>query len=127
MELLLDTHAFVWFLNGEKQLSLKARKAIEDINNNKYLSIASLWEIAIKMSLGKLKLNKPYRELNKFISENGFEILPVTFDHAMTVSTLPFHHRDPFDRIIAAQTIVEDFTVVTKDENIAKYTNAILW
>ena len=88
MNLLLDTHALIWFLNGDSKLTQKAKKSIEDPNNAKIVSTASIWEIAIKLSLGKLKIKKGFKHFIKMVEENGFEILPISFDHVIIVSTL---------------------------------------
>ena len=127
MDLLLDTHALIWFLNGDKKLSQKAKNLIEDPNNSKVVSIASIWEIAIKLSLGKFKFKKGFKYFLELVEENGFEILPISFDHTMIVSTLEFLHRDPFDRIIIAQCKIENMILITKDENIKQYKVEITW
>ncbi len=88
---ILDTHALIWFIEGDKQLSKRARISIEGDNTLNYVSIASLWEIAIKVSLKKLGLQTPFEQIKKQLTENGFELLPVTFADTLTVSTLPFH------------------------------------
>lgn len=118
---LLDTHTLIWFIGGNKELSETARQAIEGENATNFVSIASLWEIAIKMSLGKLELKTPFKQINSQLSENGFEILPVTFEDTLTVSTLPFHHRDPFDRIIIAQAVTNGLTIISRDEHFPSY------
>ncbi|MDX2048721.1 MAG: type II toxin-antitoxin system VapC family toxin [Chitinophagaceae bacterium] len=92
---LLDTHALIWFVNGDSSLSLKARQAIEAPDNINFISIASLWEISIKISLGRLELRTPYTQVYQQIMNNGFELLPVTFDDTLILSSLPFNHRDP--------------------------------
>ncbi len=96
-------------------------------NSVNYVSIASLWEIAIKVSLKKLELKRPFDEINKQLLENGFEFLPVTFADTLTVSTLPFHHRDPFDRLIIAQALNNGINVITKDENFRFYAVKVIW
>ncbi len=123
---LLDTHTLIWFLNGDEYLSDKAKKAIENSSVN-YISIASLWEMAIKISLNKLEINTPFHLLSTTFTKNGFEILPLTFQDTLTVSTLPFHHRDPFDRMIIAQALSNDLEVITKDEQFSAYTNNVIW
>jgi PIN domain nuclease of toxin-antitoxin system len=99
---LLDTHTFIWFINGDNQLSAKAIEKIESDDAINFISIASIWEIAIKISLGKLELRKPFSEIESQIQENGFQILPITIRDTLVVSSLPFYHRDPFDRLIIA-------------------------
>lgn len=127
MNNLIDTHAFIWFLNGEDQLSDKAKKAIEDEGAVNFISIASLWEIAIKISLGKLELNTPFSEISEQISKNGFQILPITFEDTLILSTLPFHHRDPFDRIIISQSLNNKLTIISKDEYFNDYQVDLTW
>src|SRR5690349_9060757 len=107
MEYLLDTHSFLWFINGDNQLSEKAKAAIIDSESVKYISIVSLWEIAIKVNLGKLSLGMGYSDLRLQVINNGFEVLPITFEHTATLISLELHHRDPFDRMIIAQALRE--------------------
>ena len=116
MKLLLDTHAFIFFVNGDEQLSQSAKSAILDNDNIKFLSIASVWEIAIKVSLGKLELKQPISFLSDLIEQNGFVLQDVEIADAILVSSLPYHHRDPFDRMIMAQAELENFPVITYDQ-----------
>ncbi len=128
MEYLLDTHSFLWFINGDEQLSFKAQQAITEPSATKYISIASFWEIAIKLSLGKLQLDFTFRDLERQVDINGFELLPITFKHAYQVSLLDYHHRDPFDRMIIAQALTEDLTVISRDGHFDKYSKLqLLW
>jgi PIN domain nuclease of toxin-antitoxin system len=127
MEVLLDTHVLIWFLNGDRKLTKKAKELIEDSNNSKIISIASIWEIAIKLSLGKFKFKEGFKKFLEMVEENGFEILPISFDHALIVSNLEFLHRDPFDRIIIAQCKSENLTFITRDSNIKKYNIETIW
>ncbi|MFY9224790.1 MAG: type II toxin-antitoxin system VapC family toxin [Blastocatellia bacterium] len=116
MKLLLDTHAFLWFIMGNSKLSTTARNYIEDTSNDKYISIVSLWEIAIKNSIGKLNLSGSFASvISSQIQLNGFEILDISFQHLVLVSSLPFHHRDPFDRLIISQSIVEFMPILGTD------------
>src|SRR5438874_10812884 len=104
MRLLLDTHALLWFVLGDPQLSARARALIEDPANEKLVSPASYWELAVKISVGKYALNEPFEDfLRRGILGNGFGVLAIEFQHAAKVATLPFHHRDPFDRLLVAQ------------------------
>jgi PIN domain nuclease of toxin-antitoxin system len=122
MKLLLDTHAFLWFIMGSANLSVKARAIIENPVNERLLSVASLWEIAIKTSLGKLALSAPFAELIPAqLKLNGIELLNLNVDHLSALTTLPFHHRDPFDRLVIAQAIVEKLTVVSLDRAFDAY------
>lgn len=128
MAYLLDTHSFLWFINGDDQLPEKAKNAIMDSEAVKHISIASLWEIAIKVNLGKLNLEMSYVDLRQQIIDNGFEILPITFEHTAALVSLALHHRDPFDRMIIAQALSEQLTVIGKDENFYKYNSLkMLW
>lgn len=128
MNLLLDTHTFLWFVWADPQLSVAAEAAITNAQNRKLISTASYWEIAIKVSLGKLDLGEPYRAfMHREISRNNFEILPLTLDQSAVVSTLPLHHRDPFDRAIIAQAIWEQMPVVSADTAFDDYPVTRLW
>jgi PIN domain nuclease of toxin-antitoxin system len=127
MELLPDAHAFIWFMDGDNSLPEKAIVAIKDIKNRCFISVASLWEIAIKLSLKKIELKSGFNKINDFLANNDIDILPITFDHLQKLVTLPFHHRDPFDRIIISQGLAENFRIVTKDKELENYTERILW
>lgn len=127
MRLMLDTHTLIWFMNGDQKLSQKARHAIENPDNLKIVSIASIWEIAIKLSLNKFKFSKGFKSFLELIKNNGFAVLPITFEHALTVSNLEFIHRDPFDRLLISQCKTDNLIIVSKDENIAKYNIETLW
>ena len=124
---LLDTHTLIWYINGDLELSQNAKTAIEANDTINFVSIASLWEIAIKISLGKLELKTPFKQIGRQIEENGFEVLPVTFEDTLTISTLPFHHRDPFDRIIIVQSFSNGLTLIPKDKNFDLYKAKVLW
>jgi PIN domain nuclease of toxin-antitoxin system len=128
LKLLLDTHAFLWFVAGNKQLSKGARRRIEDVRHEKLLSVASIWEIAIKASLGKLTLSLTVDELVvQGASNNGIAILPVLAKHASRVASLPFHHRDPFDRLLVAQALTEGYAVLSRDESLEAYGVRLMW
>ena len=127
MNLLLDTHAFMWFVNGDPMLGGDAKKSIESIDNKNFVSVASLWEIAIKINIGKFSLSKPYHTIKQQIEENYIELLSIVFDHTLQLVSLPFYHRDPFDRLIIAQAMAENMVVVTKDGNFKNYPIQIIW
>jgi len=127
MRVLLDTHAFLWFIGGDSELSKQARAVIENPQNEKYISIASFWEIAIKQSLGKLVLDVPFSVLKTEAFSNGFQILPIDFGDTLRLTTLPTHHRDPFDRIIIAQSMENKLTLLSKDSNFSFYDIKVLW
>lgn len=121
MAYLLDTHTFLWFVAGDKQLPESVQEKIKDIENPCYLSVASLWEITIKHPIGKLTLNIPLEDLFDYADRNQVEILPIANEHLLTLSTLPGHHSDPFDRLIVAQALAENLTLITKDKGLRKY------
>jgi len=123
MNLLLDTHALLWWLEDNPVLSKKARKAISDWNNIVFVSAAVIWEIRIKQALGKLTIPANFR---KVLAQQPFEMLDITIDHADAIKDLPFHHRDLFDRLLVAQAKVEGLTLVTHDLHLKKYRVAIL-
>ena len=128
MKLLLDTHTFLWFIVGSSSLSANARALIEDQANQKFLSVASLWEIAIKVSIGKLGLSAPFDTLiPKQLRANGFELLRLEVNHAAALIGLPFHHRDPFDRLLIAQAMVEQMRIVSIDSAFDFYSISRLW
>ncbi len=117
MDILLDTHALLWYVTGNTHLSNAHRTLITDPKNRKFVSIVSLWEIAIKTSTGKLS---PLRPLNDLVPA-GIAILPLRLTHLLQLQTLPYHHRDPFDRAIIAQAIAEDMAVLSVDGQFAAY------
>ncbi len=127
MNHLLDTHVLIWFLNGDKLLSNKARKAIESDSAINFVSIASLWEIAIKLSLNRLEIKFPFEAISKEFEKNNFQLLPITFNDTLMLSSLPLHHRDPFDRILICQSITNNFTLISKDKEFAGYKIKLLW
>ncbi len=102
MKYLLDTHTLLWFLDGDKELPTHLKKEIEDVRNDCFISIASLWEIAIKYSLGKLNLQFPFSNFSDYLIKNRIDILPITFIHLQQLLNLEIYHKDPFDRIIIA-------------------------
>ena len=128
MKLLLDTHSFLWFIGGSSRLSRNARMLIEDVSNQSVLSLASIWEIAIKVSIGKLSLGQTFETfIPQQMSLNGIGLLEISFPHTAVVATLPFHHRDPFDRLLIAQAIVEQIPIVSCDTALGRYAITRLW
>ena len=121
MQLLIDTHILIWFLEGNNLLSTKRQKILTDSKNEVTVSIASLWEMAIKISLGKLTLSKPLTDVIKQLTVENIEIFPILPNHTLQVSSLPFYHRDPFDRIIIAQSQFEKLDLMSDDSEFAKY------
>jgi PIN domain nuclease of toxin-antitoxin system len=125
---LVDTQAMLWFFWDDPQLSDDGRAQIEDGDNRKLISVASCREIAIKVGLGKLDLGEPSRTfLPREIARNNFELLPIRLEHATTVEELPVHHRDPFDRLLVAQMMVEDMPVISADRVFDQYGVSRLW
>jgi PIN domain nuclease of toxin-antitoxin system len=122
MKLLLDTHIFLWWVSDAPGLSDTARAAISDPNNTCYLSMASCWEMAIKSSLGKLKLKKPVESfILEQMQQNGFLMLNIELRHIAKIETLAFQHRDPFDRLLLMQAKTERMTLVTADAALLAY------
>ena len=116
MRYLLDTNALLWFLTGDEKLSNRARQLIDDPSNEKFLSIVSLWEIAIKVKLEKLELDKPFEQMfPERLDFNGIQILDITVDSLTKLTTLPFHHRDLFDRLIISQGFTEGLPIISVD------------
>ena len=125
---LLDTHAFIWFIGGDPRLGRVARALLDDRENEILISVASLWEIAIKHSLGKLTLERPFTEfIPEQLDRQQIKILPITLKHLAEVDRLPFHHRDPFDRLIVAQSLSEAIPVVSADAALDPYGLDRIW
>jgi len=127
MKYLLDTHTFLWFMTDAPELSQGARDIIESESEEAYINIASIWEIAIKVSSGKLELDFPFDELEEELRLNQIWVLGITFQHMVQVATLPFHHRDPFDRLIIAQSLVESMPIIGVDAVFDAYGVTRLW
>jgi PIN domain nuclease of toxin-antitoxin system len=116
VNLLLDTHSFLWFIGGNSQLSLRVRTLIEAPDNQPFLSIASLWEMAIKASLGKLRVEPSFETfVSQQLDINGIKVLPIQVQHVAVITSLPFHHRDPFDRMLIAQAQIEHMPLLSND------------
>lgn len=128
MRLLLDTHAFLWFIEGSTRLTPRARELIEEPGNESVLSVASLWEMAIKANLGRLELGMSFEDLHRdHIEGNAIEVLGIQPPHLDIVAQLPQHHRDPFDRLLIAQATCEGIGVLSKDEALDAYGVKRLW
>ncbi len=128
MKLLLDTHAWLWFVLGDVSLTSVARAQIEDPSNAKWISAGSYWELAIKIRLGKYALPHPFDEFVRAAVEGqGFEVLPILPQHANALCTLPLHHRDPFDRLLVAQAMTEGMQLVSGDEILSNYGVKRVW
>ena len=126
MECLLDTHAFLWYLLGDSNLGSKAKEAI-DTKTGLYFSIASLWEISIKINVGKLQLNRSFEDLPKELEYINARIIPITFEDTKIYTSLPLHHRDPFDRILVAQTMNHSLVLISRDEAFDAYPIQRVW
>jgi PIN domain nuclease of toxin-antitoxin system len=128
VNILLDTHTFLWFVDDNPRLSETARVLIEADDSRPFISMASLWEIAIKISLGKLQLQQPYEIfIPEQLALNGIGVLNLSIEHTAALATLPFHHRDPFDRLIAVQAKVEGLPLVSADPSFDLYSVKRIW
>jgi PIN domain nuclease of toxin-antitoxin system len=127
MDLLLDTHAALWYLQDSPNLSPAVGEILEATENNLYLSIASLWEIAIKHGLGKLEFEFSFQDLPELLTGFDIKVLPIAFEHTERYLTLPLHHRDPFDRMLVAQAVHHAYTLVSQDALLDAYPVRRLW
>lgn len=128
MNYLLDTHTFLWFINDDAALSATGKTIIEDDDNTIFLSVASLWEMAIKISLGKLTMPSPFTDfMFEQLIENNITLYGIKVVHTGAVATLPFHHRDPFDRLIIAQALTDKLPIIGRDHNFDAYGVRRLW
>lgn len=127
MNILLDTHALIWFTEGSEKLSTKAKSRISDINNIKFISIVSLWEIVIKSSNKKLELNQSLAEINQFLFLSNIQILAININHLSVLANLPNCHNDPFDRLIISQAISENLQIVSADRHFDSYPVEVIW
>lgn len=127
MAYLLDTHSFLWFVSNDKQLSSTACQTIQT-SEFVYVSMATIWEIAIKYKSGKLILPSDFNHFIPYhLEKNAFKILPITFKHIATINKLDFFHKDPFDRLLIAQAIHEKFTLISKDTKFSEYPVLLHW
>ena len=128
MQLLLDTHTFIWWASPPNKLSSNALMICQNLENTLYLSVVSLWEIQIKSQLGKLNLSGSLQNLVKSQQQqNKLNILPVYLEHIFTLDSLPLHHKDPFDRLLIAQVLTEQFILVSKDLLLKSYGVNVWW
>ena len=125
MRLLLDTHALLWALATPEKLPATARRAIQSADNEVHASVASAWEISVKVALGRLEFD--VTPLESALAASGIELLGIELKHTARIATLPHHHRDPFDRLLVAQAIGESMTLVSRDRELAKYGVRLLW
>jgi PIN domain nuclease of toxin-antitoxin system len=127
MKLLLDTHAFIWWATEPEKLSMQALALCQDKTSSLMLSVASVWEMQIKLQLGKLKLNLLLRELVESQQSNGVQVLSIDMEHVLALDTLPAHHKDPFDRLLIAQANAEGAFLVSADQVFSNYPVKLLW
>lgn len=128
MKALLDTHAFIWWANNDPALSPRVRTFVGDRNNEIFLSAVSTWEMAIKIAIGKLVLAQPVGSfVRSYAAQYDFQPLTITFDHTYQVESLPLYHADPFDRLLIAQALFEDLTILTRDSTFVQYGVPTLW
>jgi len=128
MKLLLDTHTFLWWITDDQKLSGRAREIISDGSNELFLSAATGWEIAIKVQIGRLKLpEEPIRFILEQMRINAIQSLPIQMNHALHVSTLPQHHRDPFDRLLIATAQLEGLPILSSDHQLVNYQVEVIW
>ena len=128
MKLLLDTHAFIWLDSNPSRLSKQVRLLLQDSNNTLLLSVVSIWEMQIKTQMGKLQLSLSLAEVVETQQQaNMIEILPVSLSHVLALDHLPFHHKDPFDRLLIAQANIENAALVSQDTILASYPVQLIW
>lgn len=128
MKILLDTHAFLWAITEDAQLSLRAREIFTARTSELFLSVASIWEILIKVQLRKLPLTKPVVPfLREQLANNKIHVLHIVLDHVARLEDLPVHHRDPFDRILVAQSLEEGWPLLSADPLLARYPTELIW
>ena len=127
MNLLLDTHTFIWWDSNASHLSQKAQALIGDPSNSIYLSLVSIWEIQIKRNLGKLQIRKPIQDILTEQRANGVNTLQIEIKHLIELDNLPNHHKDPFDRLLIAQAASEGLTLLTKDKFFQDYQVSVIW
>jgi PIN domain nuclease of toxin-antitoxin system len=124
---LIDTHIFLWSIQGGEKLSEQASLLISDDNNQLYLSVASIWEIVIKINIGKLKLDYGVEDIYGLLRQFQIEVLPIESQDLVQYLGLPLHHRDPFDRILIAQAIARSFVIISADEAFSAYSVSRIW
>lgn len=127
MGYLLDTHALIWLLEDESRIPAQTLQLLKNPATPLVVSLVSFWEIAVKTSIGKLKLTHPIESIEAAFRQQGAKVLTISLDHILPVQTLPFHHRDPFDRMLIAQAMEENLTLVSDDSKFAPYPVNVLW
>jgi PIN domain nuclease of toxin-antitoxin system len=125
---LLDTHAFLWAITEDPQLSRTAREVFLAPSSDLFFSVASIWEILIKVQIKKLSLPPPAMPyVREHLARNRIQVLPIQIDHVARLEELPLHHRDPFDRILVAQSLEEDLPILTSDPLLGRYSTQLIW
>lgn len=128
MKVLLDTHAFLWAIREDERLSPRAREIFIAGSNELFLSVASVWEILLKVQVGKIRFEEPaVGYLKRQIFKNNIRMLPILMDHVAHLESLPLHHRDPFDRILVAQSMEENLSLLSADPLMQRYSLAVIW
>ncbi|MCL1998915.1 MAG: type II toxin-antitoxin system VapC family toxin [Turicibacter sp.] len=127
MKYLLDTHVALWYLEQSPRLSKNIEQTIDDAENDIFVCAISLWEVAIKVNLGKLDLRLTLAELFELVEIRNFRIIPIEYKHMLTLLNLPYHHKDPFDRLIIATALAEQLTIISADKNIQRYDVPWIW
>ena len=126
MRYLIDTHILLWFFSADKQLKNNKREIINNTDNEIFISIISLWEIAIKLSIEKLKIEYDFEELTELLQKHDIKVIGISYPQTKIVKDLPFHHKDPFDRMLIAQAISENLTIITEDQYFKSYEAKVL-
>ena len=128
MKLLIDSHAIVWWMTDDPRLSPAARQALGSPQHERFLSLASLWELSLKVSAGRLQgIGSTIVNLREASSKQSIQMLPITFEHIVRVENLPRHHADPFDRLLVAQALEEGLTILTADRALSRYPAPVVW
>lgn len=127
MKILLDTHILIWYAEGNNRLSLKAKVALENSDNIKFVSVVSLWEIVVKANSNKVEFKQTFKEVNKFLINNKIKLISINIEHLNTLLTLPQYHKDPFDRLLIAQAITENLTIISADQYFKAYPIDVIW
>jgi PIN domain nuclease of toxin-antitoxin system len=127
LKCLLDTHTYLWWLSRPELVSQRVKDIISNDVNEIFVSVATFWELAIKSSIGKITLSKDVHCLATELPEDGLVLIPIKPEHCSAVAKLPFHHRDPFDRMLLAQALVENLTLLTRDNELQSYPVRVVW
>lgn len=127
MDILIDTHVLIWFAEKHPRLIPKVQRWLEDSENRIFLSMVSMWEMAIKVNLGRLTLLVSFETTLEQLPKMGFELMPIELKHVTRFASLPLHHRDPFDRMLVAQAMEENLSLVSSDRSLSKYGIKVLW